>query len=313
VELTPADPADYTLARASVVLAVEPAPLSITAVDRTKPYGAPLPPLAATYAGFVNGEGPAVLTGTLSCGTTATATSPVGAYPITCSGLSSSSYAITWVAGTLSVVPAVTSTEVASSAITAIAGQAVTFTATVSAMAPGAGTPTGSVELLDGATSLGTVALTSGQATLSTAALAPGTHAITARYSGDGSFLPGGGALTQLVTYSACALYDQTKSVKSGATVPIKLYLCGGGGENLSSPSIALHATSVASVSGDTGDPQSPGDSNPDAGFVFDATLGGTGGYRFNLSTKGLASGTYRLEFVVGADPLTHALTFGVR
>jgi hypothetical protein len=60
----------------------------------------------ATYAGFVNGETVAVLTGTLACVTTATTTSLAGTYPITCSGQSSINYAITYVPGTLTVTGA---------------------------------------------------------------------------------------------------------------------------------------------------------------------------------------------------------------
>jgi hypothetical protein len=52
----------------------------------------------------VLGEGPSVLSGVLSCTTTAVLNSPVGGYPITCSGQSSPNYAITYVAGTLHVI-----------------------------------------------------------------------------------------------------------------------------------------------------------------------------------------------------------------
>ena len=45
------------------------------------------------------------------------------------------------------------------------------------------------------------------------------------------------------------------------------------------------------------------GNANPDYTFRYDATLGGTGGgYIFNLSTKGLASGQYVLSFYAGTD-----------
>ena len=45
------------------------------------------------------------------------------------------------------------------------------------------------------------------------------------------------------------------------------------------------------------------GNANPDYTFRYDATLGGVGGgYIFNLSTKGLASGQYVLSFYAGSD-----------
>ena len=49
-------------------------------------------------------KGQSVSGGTLSCTTTAVTTSPVGSYPITCSGQTSTNYAITYVAGTLHVI-----------------------------------------------------------------------------------------------------------------------------------------------------------------------------------------------------------------
>ena len=84
---------------------VNPAPLTITADDATKILNAPNPAtFTATYSGFVLGEGPSALSGTLSCTTTAVTNSPVGGYPITCSGQTSTNYAITYVAGTLHVI-----------------------------------------------------------------------------------------------------------------------------------------------------------------------------------------------------------------
>ncbi len=69
------------------------------------------------------------------------------------------------------------------------AGQPVTLFATVSASAPGAGTPTGSVTFFDGTTALGTATLSSnGTTTFTTPGLPIGSNAITAQYVGDGNF-----------------------------------------------------------------------------------------------------------------------------
>jgi hypothetical protein len=79
-------------------------PLTITANSATQAYGQPTPFLSnATYSGFVNGDTPASLAGALSCTTTATQSSPVGTYPINCSGQSSTSYTIAYVPGTLTI------------------------------------------------------------------------------------------------------------------------------------------------------------------------------------------------------------------
>jgi autotransporter-associated beta strand protein len=71
-----------------------------------------------------------------------------------------------------------------------IFGMPVLLTATVTA---GVGTPTGLVSFFDGATPLGTTDLVAGTASLTVPGdvLGAGTHAITARYLGDGDFAPG--------------------------------------------------------------------------------------------------------------------------
>jgi hypothetical protein len=84
------------------------------------------------------------------------------------------------------VSPDRTTTAVAASTSSAVYGQAVTFTATVTVNKPGAGTPTGTVTFYDGKTALGTVKLNVfGQATLTTSQLIVGTHSIAATYDGD--------------------------------------------------------------------------------------------------------------------------------
>ena len=83
-------------------------------------------------------------------------------------------------------------------------GQAVAFTAIVSPRTPGGGSPTGTVEFLDGGAVLGTVILNGTVATFTTNALSPGSNAITAVYSGDGDFLgQTSAALSQIVRPSS--------------------------------------------------------------------------------------------------------------
>jgi hypothetical protein len=77
----------------------------------------------------------------------------------------------------------------AASANPVVPGNAVTLTATLSAVAPGAGTPTGTVQFLDGGSPLGSpVALSGGVAQRVTSSLSVGAHTITATYAGDGNF-----------------------------------------------------------------------------------------------------------------------------
>lgn len=109
--------------------------------------------------------------------------------------------------------------------------------------------------------------------------------------------------------FNVCPLYDQTKAVKSGATIPIKLQLCDSNGNNLSSSSIVVTAVSIVRVSDNApGVLEDAGNSNPDNNFRF------TGGaYQFNLKTTGYATGTYNLNFQATGDSTTHTVQFQVK
>ncbi len=78
-------------------------------------------------------------------------------------------------------------------------GQPITLTASVSAVSPGATTPTGIVTFKVGSTVLGTGTLAGGVATLQTSKLARGKHTVTAVYAGDGPGV-GGTSVTLTVT-----------------------------------------------------------------------------------------------------------------
>ncbi|HTC93897.1 MAG TPA: Ig-like domain repeat protein, partial [Terriglobales bacterium] len=115
----------------------------------------------------------------------------VGSHSITAVYSGDSSFA----AGTSSplvqnVNQAASATAVSSNSNPSSFGQTVTFTATVSALAPGAGTPSGAVQFQDGGNNLGpAVTLSSGTAALPpTSSLTVGAHNITAIYMGDGNF-----------------------------------------------------------------------------------------------------------------------------
>jgi hypothetical protein len=84
-----------------------------------------------------------------------------------------------------------TSTTVSSSLNPSVIGQSVSFTATVNAVAPGAGTRTGTVQFsIDGSALGSPVSLSSGKATSgSISTLALGSHTVTASYSGDANFM----------------------------------------------------------------------------------------------------------------------------
>jgi len=113
------------------------------------------------------------------------------------------------------------------------------------------------------------------------------------------------------VGYAICPLYDQSFAKKSGSAYPIKIQLCDASGNNLSSPSITVHAVSVTRVSSSTPPAiDDTGNANPDLDFRYDATVNG---YVFNLSTMGYATGTYSINFTTGSDPATHSVQFAVK
>ncbi len=80
------------------------APLTIVADNQSVVVGsASLPALTISYTGFVGGQTPSALVLQPTILTTATTSSPVGAYPITVFGAADPNYAITYVAGTLTI------------------------------------------------------------------------------------------------------------------------------------------------------------------------------------------------------------------
>jgi len=97
--------ANYTISFVPGTLTVNPAALTIRAEDKTKVTGEANPPLTATYTGFVNGDIATSLDSPVALTTTATTSSPEGAYPITASGAADANYFITHVNGTLTVQP----------------------------------------------------------------------------------------------------------------------------------------------------------------------------------------------------------------
>jgi hypothetical protein len=116
-----------------------------------------------------------------------------------------------------------TTSTVVSSANPSTAGQAVTFTATVTANAPGGGTPTGTVDFFDGATLLGSATLNAGMASFTTSTLSVGAHNISVAYHGSGQYVPSRSAvLVQTVNASsAIVLVASTAPTSSQAAVPL--------------------------------------------------------------------------------------------
>jgi YVTN family beta-propeller protein len=172
------------------------APASLTVTQRTATGGGPAlivtvnnasrtstetnPPFSYSPAGqLYNGDTyVTAISGTPSYSTSA-GTTP-GDYAVTVSGLTSSNYSITFVAGTLTVTATPTTTTLVASPSTPQYGDPVTLSASVSPSAV-----TGTISFYDGSVLLGSGAVSGGTANLVTSTLSAGTHSITAIYNGD--------------------------------------------------------------------------------------------------------------------------------
>ena len=108
-------------------------------------------------------------------------------------------------------------TKLTSSPNPSTPGQTVTFTATVAALPPGSGTPTGQVTFQDGNTVLAQAPVnSSGVVSFTTASLASGSHTVTATYASDTNFAASSGSIVQSVGTSG----NSTTTSVSGSPNP---------------------------------------------------------------------------------------------
>jgi filamentous hemagglutinin family protein len=158
-----ASAANYTIAYQPGTLTVARAPLTITADNKSKVYGAADPALTATMSGFRYGDTGSVVSG-LTLSTATGAQAGAGTHPIVASNANAANYAITFVPGVLSVDQAV---------LSYVAVPATQFQSTPGR--PLGGTVTGFVynDTAANATT-GTLSFTSSATPLS----APGTYAV---------------------------------------------------------------------------------------------------------------------------------------
>jgi VCBS repeat-containing protein len=126
---------NYSGSSGALSQVVTQAVLTVTADNQTMLQGGALPALTYTMTGFVNGDTQAgATTGQPSLSTTATSSSPAGAYPITITPgtLAAANYSFTFANGTLTITPLGTfSISAASPSETVGAGETATYTITV--------------------------------------------------------------------------------------------------------------------------------------------------------------------------------------
>ena len=265
---------DYSISYLNGTLTVTTAPLTITANNQTKVYGAALPTLAASYSGFVNGDTSVTLTTQPMLTTTATAASHVSGnpYAITPRGAVDSDYSISYVGGTLTVTPAPL-TITANNQSTIYGAALPTLTASYSGFVNG-----------DSSASLTT------QPTLSTTA-SVGSHVVGSPYS-----ITAAGAVDTdySISYVAGALTVTTAPLTITANNQSKVY-----GAALPT----LNATYSGFVNGDTS-----------ASLTTQPTLSTTAtasshvaGSSYSITASGAVDTDYSISYVAGSLTVTTA------
>jgi hypothetical protein len=259
--------------------------------------------LATLGTGTLNGSGIATLN-TSALSVSGSPHSITAVYGGDASFVTSTSTAISQ-----TVNPANSSTALTPSANPSVFGQSITFTATVTASAPGAGTPTGTVTFKDGVATIGTGTLNgSGVATFATTTLSVGPHSVTAVYAGDGNF-----------NTSTSSTVNQTVNKAGAGTV-----LASSANPSVSGQSVTFTATVTASAPG-SGTPTGTVTFKDGAAILGTGTLDGSGVATFTTSALTVAAhsitGVYGgdgnfntststiLTQTVNKDPTTTALT----
>ena len=201
---------NYTITFVNGTLTNSPAPLVVTADNKTNIFGAPLPAYTANYSGFKLSDTPASLTTPVSITSAATQSSPVGTYAIVPTAAASGNYIVSFANGAIYIIGAQSSGALASSANPALPGAMVTFTYTLSPVAPSTAIPGGTVTFkTNGVIATTTAAINgSGAASFSTAQLPHGLSTITAEYAGDGNFSGATNSLTQNINSPVIANTD---------------------------------------------------------------------------------------------------------
>ena len=280
--------ANYTISYANGSLTVIAVTLTITAnsdsktYGQTKTYGAGS--AAFTSSGLQNGETAGTVTITASGGVASTAAA--GIYTLTPSALTGgtftvSNYSIVYVNGTLTVAKAGSSIGLITSG-----GQLI---ATVAALPPGVGIPTGTVQFLNGGTVAGSAPL------VGATAVFPGSAgAWTAVYTGDVNF--------NASTSSVVTIYPPATSSLSLTS-------------NVNPSTLGQAVTFTATVAFDGGAPAAGGPRGT-VQFFDGATLMGSANVSNNqavLTTSTLAGGTHTIFAQYSGDPTfpTASATYG--
>ena len=258
------------------MLTVNQAVLGVSANDTNRLYGQTNPVFTASYSGFVNGDTPGVLNGTLVVSSEADTNSPVGDYPIVAGGLISTNYALSFTNGTLMVNP--TTLTITAENTNKIYGQTVTF----------AGTEFTSSGSMNGDT-VNSVALSSGGA-MATAGVAGSPYAINATNAS------GSGLTNYTISYQPGILTVQPPTLTVTADDKSRIY-------TLANPPLTASFSGFVNNENTNvlnGSPALSTTANPSSPV---------GDYPINITQDTLGNANYNFLFVDGTLTVTPAPT----
>ncbi|EST18082.1 Ig-like domain repeat protein, partial [Streptomyces niveus] len=262
----------------------------VTFTATVEPPGAGMP--TGTVDFTIGGPGGGVLTGTVNSAGVASVTTggpDAGAHTVAAVYSGDANFTTSTGTDTQTVARSSTTTTVTSAPDPSAFGDAVSLTAVVGPVAPGAGTPTGTVTFTVGGTGGSTLTGTlnaSGVATVTTSTMGFGTHTVAAVYSGDGNF----GGSTGSDSHSVVTQPSTTTTVDS-------------------SPEPSAYGQSVTLTA--TVAPVAPATGTPTGTVTF--TVGGTGGGTLTgtlnasgvatVTTATLGAGTHSVTASYNGDP----------
>ena len=119
ITVSGASDSDYAIRFVNGTVTIKPAPLTISADDKSVTAGGTLPALTASYIGLVNGDTGASLTKPV-LSTTATPESPPGSYSIAVGGAFDPNYIITYKPGTLTITSPMGTGDASTAYVTAL-------------------------------------------------------------------------------------------------------------------------------------------------------------------------------------------------
>ncbi|MEA2565281.1 MAG: hypothetical protein QOD49_458, partial [Actinomycetota bacterium] len=288
----------------------------------------PVVPGAGTPTGQVQffHDGSSFGTATVTSGqaTSTISSLTAGTHPVTATYSGDPSFNLSTGATSQVVNPADTSVAVSSSLNASIVGQNVQFTATVTATAPGAGMPVGTVQFKDGSTNIGvSQTLDGGVASVSTSSFTFGTHPITAQYAGNANFngstgtLAGGQVVNRATTTTGVISSHNPSAIGQGVTFTATVTSTYDGGTPTGIVQFFVDGVDKGTVTMTSGSATSSQIANMAAGIHnVTATYGGNATYDVSTGTVtpaqvvGKAGTTTAIASTPNPSEVTETVTF---